>query len=249
MMNLDPIRVVLVATTHPGNIGAAARAMKTMGLSRLVLVEPLAFPHAEATARAAGADDLLAQAQVVDSLEAALAGCRLVFGTSARRRHLGAPILDPRQFAEQALVAVEHGQEVALLFGQERIGLTNEQLDHCHYQVQIPSNPEYGSLNLGAAVQVLTYELRMSATLRQPPAAPATPVHVPAPAEEVERFYAHLEQVLLATGFLDPANPRHLMRRLRRLFNRARPDQNEVNILRGILSSVQDPHPPPRSPQ
>ncbi len=237
-MNLSEVRVVLVETSHPGNIGAAARAMKNMGLSRLVLTRPALFPHAEATARASGADDLLYQAQVVDSLDAALAGCGLVVGSTARRRSLSAPELDPRACAEGLLDACQHGP-VALVFGRERTGLTNEELDRCHFLVRIPTDPAYSSLNLAAAVQVLAYELRMAALNRDevadPPAPGAPP---PAPADELERFYEHLETVLMETGFLNPANPRQLMRRLRRLYNRARPDQNEINILRGILTAV-----------
>lgn len=238
-MNLDNVRVVLVETSHPGNIGAAARAMKNMGLSRLVLVRPALFPHAEATARASGADDLLHRAQLADDLDAALTGCALVVGSTARRRSLSAPELDPRAGAATLLEAGRQAP-VALLFGRERTGLTNAELDRCHYLVRIPTDPAYSSLNLGAAVQVLAYELRMAALGGDDAAAPTPPPPPPAPAEELERFYEHLETVLLETGFLDPANPRHLMRRLRRLYNRARPDQNEINILRGILAAVQE---------
>lgn len=235
-MNFAHIRIVLVETTHPGNIGAAARAMKTMGFSRLVLVKPEQYPNHEATARAAGADDILAQATVVDSLEAALTGCRLVIGSSARPRGISAPELDPRTGMAQVLT-VGNDTEIALVFGRERCGLSNDELDRCHYLVRIPSNPDYSSLNLAAAVQVLCYELRMSALSALPAPSPTEPP--PAAAEEMEGFYGHLQTVLLGTGFLDPANPRHLMRRLRRLFNRARPDQREINILRGILTSIQ----------
>lgn len=229
------IRIVLVETSHPGNIGAAARAMKTMGLERLTLVNPGEFPHPDASARASGAVDVLEQATVAATLDEALAGCALVAGTSARRRGIGPPLLTPRECAVR-LAAAAAGQEVALVFGRERIGLTNEELDRCHLLVNIPANPEYASLNLAAAVQVLAYELRLVL------AAPATPMEAespPATAEEMERLYAHLEQAALETGFLDPANPKHLMRRLRRLFQRAQPDQNEVHILRGLLSALQ----------
>jgi TrmH family RNA methyltransferase len=231
------IRIVLVETSHPGNIGAAARAMKTMGLERLTLVNPGEFPHPDASARASGAVDVLEQAQVTATLDEALTGCALVAGTSARRRGIGPPQLEPRECAAR-LAATAAGQQVALLFGRERIGLTNEELDRCHVLVNIPANPEYASLNLAAAVQVLAYELRLAL------ATPATPLEAespPATAEEMERLYAHLEQAALETGFLDPANPKHLMRRLRRLFNRAQPDQNEVHILRGLLSALQAP--------
>lgn len=234
-MNFAAIRIVLVETTHPGNIGAAARAMKTMGFSRLILVNPTQYPHHEASARAAGADDVLAQAKVVADLDAALAGCQWVIGSSARPRGISAPELDPRAGMAQVLTAGAD-TEIALVFGRERCGLTNDELDRCHYLVRIPSNPDYSSLNLAAAVQVLCYELRMAA-LAHTASVNAEPP--PAPTEELEGFYGHLQTVLLATGFLDPANPRHLMRRLRRLFNRARPDQREINILRGILTSIQ----------
>ncbi len=237
-MNFANVRMVLVETTHPGNIGAAARAMKNLGLRRLVLVSPLLFPHAEATARAAGADDVLAATQVVDSLDRALSGCRLVLGVSARRRGIAAPELDPRQCAVQ--VAGHSVQtEVALVFGRESSGLNNDEMDRCHFLVRIPAEPEFGSLNLAVAVAIIAYELRL-ATLAGIDASAAAARRPPATAEEMAHLYAHLQQVLLATGFLNPANPRQLMRRLRRLFNRAQPDQNEVNILRGILASIQE---------
>jgi TrmH family RNA methyltransferase len=237
MMNLANLRIVLVGTTHPGNIGASARAMKNMGLERLVLVAPSCFPHADATARASGADDILANARVVARLDDALMGCGLVFGASARRRTLPWPEVDPHQCALRAVSASAHG-EVALVFGRERAGLTNEELDRCHFLVHIPANPHYRSLNLAAAVQVLAYEVRMAA--REEPAGAIPPwTSAQAPADEMERLYRHLEEVLVETGFLDPDNPRFLMRRLRRLFNRARPDCQEVNILRGILAAIQ----------
>ena len=235
-MNFNNIRIVLMETTHPGNIGASARAMKNMGLKHLVLVNPHRFPSAEATARASGADDILVQAVVVSDLDSALRGCTLVMGTSARRRNLAWPELDPRECALKA-VAANTTTQVALLFGQERSGLTNEALDRCHYLVHIPTNPDYSSLNLAAAVQVLCYEMRMALQANRPP--PVANEEPLAPAEDMARFYDHLQQVLIEIGFLDPDNPRHLMRRLRRLFNRARPDRIEVNILRGILSAVQ----------
>jgi len=237
-MNFANVRMVLVGTTHPGNIGAAARAMKNLGLRQLVLVSPLLFPHAEATARAAGADDVLAAAQVVDSLEWALSGCRLVLGISARRRGIAGPELDPRQCAVQ--VAGHSLQtEVALVFGRESSGLNNDEMDRCHFLVRIPTEPEFGSLNLAVAVAIIAYELRLAA-LAGIDSGMAAPRRPPATAQEMAHFYEHLQQVLLATGFLNPANPRQLMRRLRRLFNRAQPDQNEVNILRGILTSIQE---------
>ena len=234
----NKLRIVLVETSHPGNIGAAARAMKTMCLSRLVLVNPAEFPHSDASARASGALDLLERAQVVPTLDEALAGCALVAGTSARQRGLGPPVLSPRDCMARLHAAVAGGQEVALLFGRERTGLTNEELGRCHLLVNIPSNPEYSSLNLAAAVQVLGYEWMLARG-----AAPAAREDdtTPATAEEMERLYEHIESAALETGFLDPANPKHLMRRIRRLFNRAQPDQNEVHILRGLLSALQKP--------
>ena len=234
MKRLDNIRVVLVETTHPGNIGATARAMKTMGLSQLCLVNPLRYPNVEATAMASGADDILYRAEVVPTFEQALQDCHLVIGASARRRGLSCPELSPRETAAQ-LLEIARQAPVALVFGRESSGLSNAELDRCHFMTRIPSNPDYGSLNVAAAVQVLAYELRVAAVSASDSG--ETP-HVSAPAVEMERFYQHLEQVLLDSGFLNPANPRHLMRRLRRLFNRAQPDQNEVNILRGILSAL-----------
>ncbi len=237
LRHLPAIRIVLVATTHPGNIGSSARAMKTMGLTNLVLVAPRHYPSAEATARASGADDVLERAQVVDTLDQALHGCVRVVGTSARPRGLSSPELAPRQ-AAQVLLATASQAPVALVFGRESSGLSNDELDRCHYTVQIPANPQFSSLNLAAAVQLLSYELRQQA-LAGLPTASERPAPPPAPAEDVERFYQHLQTVLIALGFLNPVNPRHLMRRLRHLFNRAQPTATEINILRGMLSAVQ----------
>lgn len=231
---LENMRIVLLETTHPGNIGAAARAMKNMGLTRLFLVKPQRYPNAEATARAAGADDLLASAVICGNLDEALTGCSVVFGASARPRSISWPQLDPRQAAVRALVAAATG-EVAFVFGREHSGLTNQELDRCNYLLTIPTNPEFASLNVAAAVQVISYELRMAGR-EAPPAALSEPL---ASADERERFYQHLEQVLLDLEFLDPNNPKHLMRRLRRLFNRIELDCNEINILRGILTAVE----------
>ncbi|MGH8415348.1 MAG: RNA methyltransferase [Gammaproteobacteria bacterium] len=229
------IRIVLVETSHPGNIGASARAMKSMYLDTLVLVNPAEFPHADASARAAGAADVLDRARVVASLDEALRGCVLVAGTSARQRSLGPPEVSPRD-CMQKLMAVPQDQDVAVLFGRERSGLTNEEVDRCHFLTHIPANPEYSSLNLAAAVQVIAYECML---------ARGTTDDVPrdeslvATTEEMEGLYVHLESAALASGFLDPGNPKHLMRRLRHLFGRARPDQSEVNILRGLLNALQ----------
>lgn len=236
-MNKD-LRIVLVETSHPGNIGAAARAMKTMCLSRLVLVNPVEFPHPDASARASGAVDVLERAEVVKTLDEALAGCALIAGTSARQRGLGPPVLSPRECMQRLHAEAATGQEVALLFGRERTGLTNDELARCHILVNIPSNPDYSSLNLAAAVQVLGYESMLA---RGAVPAAGESDELPATAEEMEKLYGHIESAALETGFLDPANPKHLMRRIRRLFNRARPDQNEVHILRGLLSALQNP--------
>ena len=230
-------RFVLVETSHPGNIGAAARALRVMDWHELVLVRPHRFPHADATAMAAGADDVLAGARVCGTLDEALAGAGLVFGTSARRRRLDWPERDARGAAE---VAATSGETVAFLFGRERTGLSNEELDACHYLLHVPTAADYGSLNLAQAVQIVAYELRMVNLAASEPAAPAEPM----PAhEDMARFYEHLEQSLTDIGFLDPANPRLLMRRLRRFFNRSRPTALELNILRGILKAAQWPDP------
>jgi TrmH family RNA methyltransferase len=230
------IRIILVGTTHPGNIGAVARAMKNMGLAELALVNPRHFPHAEATARASGAADVLEQARVFDSLADAVGDCVYVAGASARSRAIDWPCLEPRACAAKLLQEGVAGP-VAVVFGPEKFGLTNADLDLCNALLTIPTDPAFSSLNLAMAVQVITYELRLAGRDGAPeapePEAPA------ATSEEMELFYAHLEQVLLETRFLDPDNPRHLMRRLRRLFVRAAPDKNEINILRGILSAVQ----------
>jgi tRNA/rRNA methyltransferase len=233
---LDNIRIVLCQTSHPGNIGSAARAMKTMGLSRLHLVRPRKFPHADATAMASGATDVLDRAKVFETLEDALAGSALVIGLSARKRELSHEPVTPRAAAAEAL-AIAETQEVALVFGNETYGLSNEELIRCQRLAHIPANPEYSSLNLAAAVQVLAYELRLANE-----EAPATHGKYPqlATHDEIEGFYAHLEQTLIDIRFLDPALPRRLMLRLRRLFTRAQLEKEEINILRGILKSISE---------
>jgi tRNA (cytidine32/uridine32-2'-O)-methyltransferase len=228
------IRIVLVGTTHPGNIGAAARAMKNMGLTDLALVNPKFFPHDDATARASGAEDLLESATLVPTLDEALADCVFVAGASARSRAIEWPCLEPRECASR-LVAETAGGTAAVVFGPEKSGLSNSDLDRCQVLLTIPANPEFSSLNIAMAVQVISYEIRLARLQAPQPVGPEIP---PATSEEMEHFYAHLENVLTETGFLDPENPRTLMRRLRRLFIKAQPDQNEVNILRGILTSV-----------
>lgn len=231
------IRVVLVETSHPGNIGAAARAMKTMGLRSLHLVAPKTFPCAEATARAAGADDILYHAQVHDDLPQALSGCRLAVATTARSRHLSWPSLSPRQCAERLLQA-SRGGPVALVFGRESSGLTNRELELCQQAVTIPTDADFRSLNVAAAVQLLGYELLLArlATSESNPRDEPSVDRVTT--TELEGFYTHLRQTLVAIGFLDEAAPKLLMRRLRRLFGRAGLDHAELNILRGILSAV-----------
>ncbi len=238
MSDLNTIRIVLVETSHPGNIGAAARAMKTMGVSELALVTPKDFPSDEATARASGADDILERAPVHETLADALVGCDLVIGTSARIRNLEWPMLNPEQSAEKAL---SHTGKTAIVFGRERTGLSNIELDLCHYLLQIPSVPDYQSLNLGAAVQIIAYNLRVASLKKMPSSRSETPRQV-ADSEAMEYFYAHLEQTLIDIDFLDPKQPKQLMRRLRHLFNRSQPDETELNILRGILSASQKQH-------
>ncbi len=235
------IRIVLVNTTHPGNIGGAARAMKNMGLSRLYLVAPKEFPSDKATWRSAGAIDVLDNAVVVDSLDEAIEGCSLVVGTSARERRIPWPLLDPRECGTN--VWAEAGQhEVAVVFGREDRGLTNEELHKCNYHVHIPANEEYSSLNLATAVQVITYEIRMAYLLASE--GKTLPQHQwdmpPANAQALDSYYQQLEQTLTNVGFLDPENPKQTMTRLRRLYNRVRMDQMELNILRGVLTAMQN---------
>jgi len=236
-LDFPRIRIVMVETTHPGNIGAAARAMKNMELDRLYLVNPRHFPHEEATARASGADDVLSAAVVCDTLAEAIKGCSLVFGASARSlRSIPWPQVDARGCAE--VVNMQSPEmEVALLFGREHSGLSNEELELCNYLVHIPTNAEYSSLNVAAAIQVLAYELYMAriGSWQEPVSNKGDEL---ASADEVEGFFTHLEKTLVVTEFLDPDNPRQLMRRLRRLFNRAQMEKTEVNILRGVLTSV-----------
>ncbi|MTD37790.1 tRNA (cytosine(32)/uridine(32)-2'-O)-methyltransferase TrmJ [Erwinia sp. CPCC 100877] len=237
---LQNIRIVLVETSHTGNMGSVARAMKTMGLTRLWLVNPLVKPDSQAIALAAGASDVIGDARIVDSLDEALSGCSLVVGTSARSRTLPWPMLDPRECGVKSVDEAQHAP-VALVFGRERVGLTNDELQKCHYHVAIPANPEYSSLNLAMAVQVIAYEVRMAALAAAEQAVPEQSEETPYPlVEDLERFYGHLEQVLLETGFIRANHPGQVMNKLRRLFTRARPESQELNILRGILSSVEE---------
>jgi len=235
-MSLNNIRIVLIGTTHPGNIGAVARAMKNMCLNQLYLVQPKEFPCAEATARASGADDLLYNAKVCNSLDEALDGCYLVVGASARLRSVEWPQYDPRECAVELLSKAEQG-EVALVFGRECSGLSNAEMDRCQHLVHIPANEEYSSLNLSMAVQVLAYELHMT-SLKGCTLKPQSDREI-ATADEMEGFIQHLEQTMRDIHFSDPRQSTKLLRRLRRLFNRAQPDNDELNILRGILSAAQ----------
>lgn len=234
---LEQVRIVLVNPSHPGNIGATARAMKTMGLSSLYLVAPACFPHQEATVRAAGADDILANAVVVDTLGAAVADCRLVFGTSARSRSLPWPCCTPRECAERVVRAAHCS--VAIVFGRESRGLSNEELALCHYHVHIPAVEAFSSLNLASAVQVLVYELFVAKNLEVPSATKQEEMDLPATVEQVTGFLQQLETLLLNIEFLDPKHPKLLLQRLARLFNRAQLEEKEIHILRGILSTIE----------
>lgn len=241
--SLSGMRIVLVRPSHPGNIGAAARAMKTMGLARLCLVSPERFPHAEANALAVNASDVLETATVFDSLQAALQGTALQIAFTARSRALSHTPLAVRDAAAEAVrVAGDKGHpaQVALVFGNETYGLSNEEVMCCNRTATIPTDPASSSLNLAAAVQVAAYELRMAVLAElteraEPPE--QTKSGELASHEEVERFFAHLEQSIYASGFLQPDNPRRLMERMRRLFSRARLEKEEINIWRGMLAA------------
>lgn len=231
---LENIRIVLVNTSHTGNIGSVARAMKTMGLKHLYLVDPVSPPDSHSSALAAGATDVLGNATTVDTLEQAIQGCGLVVGTSARSRTLPWPMLEPRSCGIK-LVEESVNYPVALVFGRENNGLSNDELQLCHFHVCIPANPDYSSLNLAAAVQTLCYEIRMAFLdkTRQPESQTEYPL-----TDDLERFYVHLEETLLKTGFIIEKHPGMVTSKLRRLFNRARPETQELNILRGILASI-----------
>ena len=235
MQSLDSVRFVLDHTSHPGNIGAAARAMKVMGLRHLRLVAPLAFPHAEATALASSADDVLDQARVYDTLDQAIGDCRLVVGSSARHRTVSQEQVAPRQAVERML---DEPGPVAVLFGCERSGLDNEALDRCHLLVAIPTAADYQSLNLAQAVQVIAYELRQAALGREEPVAASRP-HVPARAERMEVFFQRLEHTVKLIRYGGAGQTETLHRRLRQLFLRARPSDDELNLFNGILSKTQ----------
>ncbi|WP_100752931.1 tRNA (cytosine(32)/uridine(32)-2'-O)-methyltransferase TrmJ [Vibrio salilacus] len=235
---LDNVTVVLVGTSHSGNIGSAARAMKVMGLTNLVLVDPQCSVDDQTLALAAGAADIAQNATIVDTLNDAVAECSLVVGSSARSRTLEWPMLEPRECGQKF---VEQGQSapVALVFGRERTGLTNEELQTCHYHVCIPANPEYSSLNLAMAVQTLSYEVRMAyLEYQQSQFFVEDQVEYPRH-KELEMFFTHLEKVVKQTQFISDKQPGKVMNKLRRLFNRARPEAQELNILRGILTAIE----------
>lgn len=234
---LPLIRIVLVETSHPGNIGSTARAMKNMGLVELVLVDPKEFPHPDADALAAGADDLLVAAKVVDSLDAALADCQLAFGTTARPRFNEAPSLAPREAASFALNAAHQGLRVAIVFGTERTGLTNTELGRCQHAVRIPTNPEFSSLNLAQAVQLIGYELRL-ASMAFDPVADVEPRPL-ATLAEFEGFMGHLEQTLALIDFYKGREYTRLLQRFRRLYQRAQLGVEEVQLLRGVLAETE----------
>lgn len=235
----DRFRFVLVRTSHPGNIGSAARAIRTMGFTRLELVAPEQFPHREADALAANAAGVLAQAGVHGSLVAGLQGASFALGLSARRRGVNLPELSPREGAAQALAAAARGEQVALVFGNERTGLENEELARCHAMVRIPSVDDYSSLNLAQAVQVTAYELRLAMLGDAPPPAPPEHDEPPADAAQMERFYEHLAQTLDDIDFHKGRAPTTIMLRLRKLFQRAQMDERELRMLHGILADAQ----------
>jgi tRNA (cytidine32/uridine32-2'-O)-methyltransferase len=236
--DFSKIRIILVHPTHPGNIGAAARAMKTMGFSQLYLVQPRLFPHPDATARAAGADDVLTHAVITNTLDEALGDCSLVIGTSARIRALTIPLLNPRQCAIQVLAEAKT-TEIAFVFGQESSGLSNAELHRCHYHLYIPTEVNFSSMNLAAAVQLVIYEIRMATLLREEILPTPPQQDSLATSQQMQDFYCHLEQTLIAINFLAPSNKRQMMLRMQRLFNRTRLETTELNIWRGILTAIQ----------
>lgn len=236
---LDNVRIVLVATSHPGNIGASARAMKTMGVKNLRLVTPKIFPCAEATALAAGADDILGGARIYEDLRSAISDCGYVLGSSARPRNISWPVIPPEQAAAQLLQRADAGTKSAVIFGRESAGLSNEEIELCNGVIEIPTGPGFSSLNLAAAVQIICYELRKCAGIMSAESGHEVGAPPLADAGQMDMFYEHLQQFLLTIGYYDPARPRLLMRRLKRMFNRAQLDQNEYNILRGILTAAQ----------
>ena len=237
--SLNNIRIVLIQTSHPGNIGSAARAMKTMGLSEFYLVRPKSFPDDQAVAMSSNATDILDKAVVVETIEEALVDCRLVVGTSARyERTLQWELLEPRACSEKLVEQAQTGK-VAVLFGRENSGLTNEELAMCHFLVHVPTNPDYSSLNVASAVQILSYECRVAHLSKQKNESTKTEKEETVTADVMEGYYKHLETSMIESGFLDPENPKHLMTRLRRLYGRVRITPSELNILRGMLAAFQ----------
>ncbi|MGZ8240999.1 MAG: RNA methyltransferase [Methylobacter sp.] len=235
---LSNIKIVLVETTHPGNIGAVARAMKNMKMDNLWLVSPKIFPSADATSRASGADDVLAGASVSRSLQEAIADCQIVIGASARCRTISWPEVTPRECAEKVMIN-EPGNNVAIVFGRENSGLKNHELDLCRYLLRIPCNSEYSSLNLAAAVQVVCYELFIASGLQEQVSVGDKGETPLATAAQMESFYTHLYQALTDIGFMHPDKSKSIMRRLRRIYNRVQLDTKELDILRGILRMSQ----------
>lgn len=238
---LDNVRIVLSHTSHPGNIGGSARAMKTMGLGSLYLVNPKSFPDNEAYVRATNARDVLDKTVICSTLDIALQDCVLAVAMTARARELTHQVLDTRQIARQ-LVEIATESPVALVFGRESSGLTTAEVTRCQLTVHIPTNPAYASLNLAAAVQIMCYELRMAAIA---PEKKSQLQGMPqlANLNEIELFYRHLEQALIASKFLDPQQPKRLMQRIRRLFSRTTLEKEEVNILRGIIRALEKKEP------
>ena len=236
---INDIKIVLVETTHPGNIGAAARAMKTMGISRLGLVRPNGFPGAEATARAAGADDILEVADLYDSLEESVKDCSMVFATSTRARNLPWPVMDPEASATAIMQGIMRGGAAAIVFGRESSGLSNEDLELCNAVIRIPSNELFPCLNIAAAIQIICYELRKAVLKEDTVITPGCNRTPPATSDQMINLYEHLQQCLIDLEFYNPERPKLLMRRMKLLFNRMQLDQNEYNIIRGILAAAQ----------
>lgn len=237
---LANFKLILVETSHPGNIGAVARAMKNMGMDQLRLVNPKLFPHADATARASGADDVLRSAQVYSSLQEAIADCQIVFGASARDRTISWPSMTARECAENFVKPVHAHETVGLVLGRENSGLKNHELDLCHYLLRIPCNQEYSSLNLAAAAQVICYELFIASNQQPSSSIGDIGEEALANSEQMESFYQHLLETMADIGFLHPERSKSIMRRLRRLFNRSQLDTKEVDILRGIFRFAQN---------
>lgn len=236
---LEHIKIVLVETSHPGNIGAAARAMKNMGLQHLRLVAPRQFPHEQATSRATGGADVLAEAQCYPTLDAAVADTRLVLGTSARMRSLAWPTWDVREAASHVAARCGLGQvPIAIVFGREQTGLTNDELCRCHALIEIPANPDYSSLNIASACQVICYELRLASLAQSADSFKQLPDSPAAKTEELLGLYAHFETILYRLDFIHRTQPRLLMQRIKRMLNRAQLEHKEVQMIRGMLSAV-----------